>query len=45
MSAAGMLAMKQQFPTLRNGGPWREKDRTDIETLRALITRGAAPGT
>lgn len=42
MSATGMLAMKQQFPTLRNGGPWREKDRADIETLRALITRGSS---
>lgn len=37
MSAAGMLAMKEQFPTLRNGRPWRDKDREDIETLRALI--------
>lgn len=37
MSATGMLAMKEQFPTLRNGGPWREKDREDIEALRALI--------
>jgi len=37
MSATGMLAMKQQFPTLRNGRPWRDKDREDIETLRALI--------
>lgn len=25
MSATGMLAMKQQFPTLRNGRPWRRK--------------------
>lgn len=40
MSVTGMLAMKQQFPALRNGGPWREKDRKDIEALRALITRG-----
>lgn len=38
MSATGMLAMKEQFPTLRNGGPWRDKDREDIETLRALIS-------
>lgn len=37
MSAAGMLAMKEQFPTLRNGRPWRDKDRRDIETLRALL--------
>jgi lincosamide nucleotidyltransferase A/C/D/E len=39
MSAAGLLAMKQQFPGLRNGRPWREKDRADIEVLRALIGR------
>lgn len=25
MSAAGMLAMKEQYPHLRNGGPWRSK--------------------
>jgi lincosamide nucleotidyltransferase A/C/D/E len=37
MSAAGMLAMKEQFPSLRNGRPWREKDREDIEVLRALV--------
>jgi hypothetical protein len=37
MSTTGMLAMKEQFPTLRNGRPWRDKDREDIETLRALI--------
>jgi hypothetical protein len=37
MSTAGMLAMKEQFPALRNGRPWREKDRADIEVLRALI--------
>ena len=37
MSAAGMLAMKEQYPTLRNGRPWRDKDRKDIETLRALV--------
>lgn len=37
MSAAGMLAMKEQYPTLRNGRPWREKDREDIEALRALV--------
>src|SRR5207302_1285556 len=24
MSAIGMLAMKEQYPTLRNGRPWRE---------------------
>jgi aminoglycoside-2''-adenylyltransferase len=37
MSATGMLAMKEQYPTLRNGRPWRDKDRQDIETLRALV--------
>jgi hypothetical protein len=37
MSATGMLAMKEQFPALRHGGPWRDKDQKDIETLRALI--------
>lgn len=37
MSATGMLAMKEQFPNLRNGRPWREKDREDIEVLRALV--------
>jgi Aminoglycoside-2''-adenylyltransferase len=36
MSAAGMLAMKEQFPRLRNGRPWREKDITDIAVLRRL---------
>lgn len=39
MSATGMLAMKEQFPTLRNGRPWRDTDREDIEILRALIRR------
>ena len=38
MSVAGMLAMKEQFPTLRNGGPWREKDIGDIAVLRALLS-------
>ena len=37
MSAAGMLAMKEQYPRLRNGGPWRPKDVADIESLRALV--------
>jgi hypothetical protein len=36
MSASGMLAMKEQFPTLRNGRPWRQKDIDDIEILRGL---------
>jgi lincosamide nucleotidyltransferase A/C/D/E len=36
MSVAGMLAMKEQFPTLRNGGRWRDKDIGDIAVLRGL---------
>jgi len=36
MSASGMLAMKEQFPHLRNGAPWRQKDIADIEILRRL---------
>ena len=36
MSVSGMLAMKEQFPHLRNGRPWRQKDIDDIETLRRL---------
>ena len=41
MSVAGMLAMKEQFPHLRHGRPWRPKDIGDIEILRELA---AAPG-
>ncbi len=37
MSVAGMLAMKEQFPTLRNGRPWRDKDIADIAVLRRLL--------
>jgi aminoglycoside-2''-adenylyltransferase len=37
MSAAGMLAMKEQYPRLRNGGPWRQKDIDDIKVLRRLV--------
>ena len=37
MSVAGMLAMKEQYPRLRNGGPWRQKDIDDIEVLRRLV--------
>ncbi|HEY2796216.1 MAG TPA: hypothetical protein VGJ28_27870 [Micromonosporaceae bacterium] len=37
MSAAGMLAMKEQYPGLRNGGPWRAKDIADIRALRTLL--------
>jgi hypothetical protein len=36
MSASGMLAMKEQFPRLRNGRPWRQKDIGDIAILRRL---------
>jgi hypothetical protein len=45
MSLTGMLAMKQQFPTLRNGEPWRLKDREDIATLQALIVQAASQRT
>lgn len=41
MSVAGMLAMKEQFPTLRNGKPWRAKDKTDVAVLRALVSAAA----
>lgn len=43
MSVAGMLAMKEQFPRLRNGRPWRPKDVADIETLRRLAAEADAP--
>jgi hypothetical protein len=43
MSTAGMLAMKEQYPRLRNGRPWRPKDVADIETLRALLAGEARP--
>ena len=39
MSATGMLAMKQQYPTLRNGKPLREKDVRDIELLTRLVAQ------
>jgi hypothetical protein len=42
MSVAGMLAMKEQYPHLRNGGPWRQKDIGDIEVLRALAAEAGA---
>jgi hypothetical protein len=38
MSAAGMLAMKEQFPHLRHGRPWRRKDLADMELLRGLVS-------
>ena len=37
MSPEGMLAMKKQYATLRNGAPLRHKDVHDIATLEALI--------
>ncbi len=37
MSLAGMLAMKEQYPNLRNGRPWRDKDVSDIEILRSML--------
>ena len=42
MSVSGMLAMKEQFPHLRNGRPWRQKDIDDIEILRGLETAAKA---
>jgi hypothetical protein len=44
MSVPGMLAMKEQFPHLRNGGQWRPKDIDDIEILRGLAAEGRADG-
>ena len=43
MSVAGMLAMKEQFPTLRHGRPWRDKDMGDIAVLRDLLDGRGAP--
>ena len=37
MSVAGMLAMKEQFPRLRHGRPWRPKDIADMAILRGLV--------
>lgn len=42
MSVAGMLAMKEQYPGLRNGGPWRQKDIEDIKVLRRLAAEADA---
>jgi len=42
MSVAGMIAMKEQFPDLRNGRPWRQKDIDDLEILRGLAAEGDA---
>jgi Aminoglycoside-2''-adenylyltransferase len=44
MSAAGMLAMKEHFPHLRNGRPWRPKDIADISVLRRLVGRDRGEG-
>jgi hypothetical protein len=44
MSVSGMLAMKEQFPHLRNGRPWRQKDIDDIEILRGLAAEEGADG-
>jgi hypothetical protein len=37
MSIEGMLAMKEQFSTLRNGRPLRDKDIVDIEIMQGLL--------
>jgi hypothetical protein len=37
MSVEGMLAMKEQYPLLRNGRPLREKDVRDLALLRELV--------
>lgn len=44
MSVSGMLAMKEQFPRLRNGRPWRQKDITDMELLRRLASAETTDG-
>lgn len=41
MSIEGMLAMKEQFPTLRNGRPLRDKDVRDAALLRDLLAAGS----
>jgi Aminoglycoside-2''-adenylyltransferase len=43
MSVAGMLAMKEQYPRLRNGRPWRQKDIGDLEILRGLLADTDGP--
>jgi hypothetical protein len=43
MSVAGMLAMKEQFPHLRNGRPCRPKDIADISVLRELAASNRQP--
>ena len=44
MSVSGMLAMKEQFPHLRNGRPWRQKDIADIEMIRGLASGDRTDG-
>ena len=44
MSVSGMLAMKEQFPQLRNGGSWRQKDIADIHVLRGLASAEICDG-
>ena len=39
MSLEGMVAMKEQYPTLRNGRPLREKDLQDLEHMRELASK------
>jgi hypothetical protein len=43
MSVPGMIAMKEQFPHLRNGRPSRQKDLDDLEILRGLAAGADAP--
>jgi hypothetical protein len=43
MSVAGMLAMKEQYPRLRNGRPWRQKDIDDMVVLRRLAETDVRP--
>jgi hypothetical protein len=43
MSVAGMLAMKEQYPRLRNGRPWRQKDIDDMAVLRRLAEIDVRP--
>jgi len=39
MSVERMLAMKEQYASLRNGGPLRDKDVHDIAVLTTLVDR------
>ena len=45
MSLAGMLAMKEQYPRLRDGRPWRPHDIADLHTLRGLLDGSPANAT